>query len=266
MKNQQIILVLAIVIMLSACSKVPVTNRRQVHLLPESEMIAMSKTQYKDVLSKSQIISSGPDAQLVDKVGRNISNAAIQYMNQIGQSKKLIGYAWEYHLLQSNEVNAWCMPGGKIAVYSALLPITKDEAGLAVVMGHEVGHAIAQHGNERMSQALVAQAGGQALSVALATKPQQTQELFGQAYGIGATYGALLPFSRTQESEADKIGMVIMAVAGYDPHAAIGLWERMKQMSGGGAPPELLSTHPSDQHRIDDIKAYMPEAMKFYKK
>jgi predicted Zn-dependent protease len=261
----RIALLLIISIIISSCSKVPITGREQVHLLPASDINSMALTQYQQTLQQSKVINGTPDAALVEKVGRNISNAAIQLMNQLGESDRISGFKWEYHLLDSKEVNAWCLPGGKIAVYSGLLPITKDEVGLAVVLGHEVGHAIAEHGNERMSQGLIAEMGGMALDVALSSKPEQTRELYGQAYGLGAEYGALLPFSRTQESEADRIGLVLMAIAGYDPNTAIGLWERMKAQSQG-APPEFMSTHPSDEHRIEDIKSHIPEAMKYYKK
>lgn len=260
------VIALATLFLFNGCSKVPITDRKQVHLLSASEMNSLGLTQYQETLKQSKVVNGTPDAQLVNKVGLNISNAAIQLMKQLNQSDRIAGFQWEYHLLESKEVNAWCLPGGKIAVYTGLLPITKDEAGLAVVMGHEVGHALAEHGNERMSQQLIAEMGGMALDVALANEPSQTRSLYGQAYGLGAQYGALLPFSRAQESEADKIGLVLMAVAGYDPNNAVGLWERMKQLSAGNAPPEFMSTHPSDQHRIDDIKAFMPEAMKYYKK
>ncbi len=252
--------------LITSCASVPITNRSQVQLLPNSEVNSMALTQYQQVLKTNKVITGTPDALMVDRVGHRISAAAVSVMAQLKQADRVAGFQWEYHLLDSKEVNAWCMPGGKIAVYSGILPVTKDEIGLAVVLGHETGHAIAQHGNERMSQQLIAQMGGVALSVALSSKPQQTQDIFNQAYGISATYGALLPFSRQQESEADKIGLVIMAAAGYDPHAAVDLWERMKTMSGGQQPPEFMSTHPSDQSRIDAIKAYLPTAMKYYKK
>ncbi|HYV93323.1 MAG TPA: M48 family metallopeptidase [Chitinophagales bacterium] len=266
MKRSKIITLLAALMILGSCSKVPITNRKQVQLLPNSEVNSMALQQYQDVLKTNKVINGTPDALMVQRVGQKISAAAVKVMVQLKQSDRIAGYKWEYHLLDSKEVNAWCMPGGKIAVYSGLLPITKDEAGLAVVVGHEVGHAIAQHGNERMSQQLIAQMGGIALSVALSSKPQQTQDIFNAAYGVGATYGALLPFSRQQESEADKLGLVLMAAAGYDPHTAVDLWERMKQQSSGQQVPAFLSTHPSDQNRINDIKAYLPTAMKYYMK
>jgi predicted Zn-dependent protease len=266
MKTSKLLTVFIAVMFLFSCSNVPITNRSQVKLLPNSEVNSMALQQYQDVLKTNKVITGTPDALMVQRVGQKISAAAVSVMTQLKQPDRVAGYQWEYHLLESKEVNAWCMPGGKIAVYSGILPITKDEIGLAVVIGHETGHAIAQHGNERMSQQLIAQMGGVALSVALSSKPQQTQDIFNQAYGIGATYGALLPFSRQQESEADKLGLVLMAAAGYDPHAAVDLWQRMAALSGGQQVPAFLSTHPSDQNRINDIKAYLPTAMKYYKK
>jgi predicted Zn-dependent protease len=266
MKMSKLSAIFFAVMILFSCSNVPITNRSQVQLLPNSEVNTMALQQYQDVLKTNKVITGTPEALMVQRVGQKISAAAVSVMTQLKQPDRVAGYQWEYHLLDSKEVNAWCMPGGKIAVYSGILPITKDEIGLAVVVGHETGHAIAQHGNERMSQQLIAQMGGIALSVALSSKPQQTQDIFNQAYGIGATYGALLPFSRQQESEADKLGLVLMAAAGYDPHAAVDLWQRMMLLSGGSQPPAFLSTHPSDQNRINDIKTYLPTAMKYYKK
>jgi predicted Zn-dependent protease len=259
--------VLSVIILISAsCQKVPITGRSQLHGFPESEMIALSKTQYQEVLQKSKVVSGTPDAALVNTVGAKISAAAQKLMTQLKEADRLAGYAWEYHLLENSEPNAWCLPGGKIAVYTGILPITKDESGLAVVIGHEVGHAIAQHGNERMSQQMAAQLGSIGLDYALANKTNETKQIYEAAYGYGAQYGVLLPYSRTQESEADKIGMALMAIAGYDPNAAIALWERMASMSHGPTIPEFMSTHPSDEHRIQDIKKFLPEAMKYYNK
>lgn len=255
-----------LIIFVSSCQKVPISGRKQVHLIPESQLISMAVTQYGQTLQQSKVITGTPEANMVNSVGKKIADAAVFLMKQMNESDRLQGYAWEYHLLENKEPNAWCLPGGKIAVYTGILPITKTEAGLAVVMGHEVGHAIAQHGNERMTQQLAAQAGALGLSLYVAEKPAETQQIFQAAYGYGAQYGVLLPFSRVQELEADKIGMVLMAIAGYDPNEAVGLWERMKQQPGAGSIPEFMSTHPSDQHRINDIKGYMPQAMKFYKK
>ncbi|HKR03285.1 MAG TPA: M48 family metallopeptidase [Bacteroidia bacterium] len=266
MKNKFLI-TSALLVILMSCSTVPITKRSQLNLLPESQMVAMSLTSYREFLSQNPPEpASDPDQQLVSKVGQKISAAVVRYMAQNKMSDRVAGYKWEFNTVNNKEANAWCMPGGKIVVYTGLLPITQDEASLAFVMGHEIGHAIARHGNERMSQGLLAQTGGLALDVALQNKSAQTRALFLSAYGAGATVGAILPFSRLHESEADKLGMIFMAMAGYDPHAGVGLWQRMSKASGGGKPPEILSTHPSDQKRINDINAYMPTAMKYYKK
>ena len=254
--------------LLTACSKVPITKRSQLNLLPESQMISMSLTSYREFLSKNPAEpASDPDQQLVTRVGQKVSAAVVRYMQQNKMADRIAGYKWEFNSVNNKEANAWCMPGGKIVVYTGLLPITQDEPGLAFVMGHEIGHAIARHGNERMSQMLLATTGGIALDVALQNKSAETRNMFMTAYGIGTTVGAILPYSRLHESEADKLGMIFMAMAGYDPHVAVGLWQRMaKATAGSGKPPEILSTHPSDQTRINGINAYMATAMKYYKK
>jgi predicted Zn-dependent protease len=203
---------------------------------------------------------------MVKRVGQNIQAAVTKYMNQNKLGSRIAGYKWEFNLVEDKAVNAWCMPGGKVVVYSGLLPVTQTEPALAVVMGHEIAHAVARHGNERMSQQLLAQAGETALSVALANKSPQTQAAFMTAYGVGSQVGVLLPYSRLQESEADKLGLIFSAMAGYDPREAPAFWQRMAKASGGGAPPEILSTHPSDQTRINDLNKFMPQALKYYKK
>jgi predicted Zn-dependent protease len=259
--------VMALLFIAVSCSKVPLTNRKQVNLLPESQLIAMSLTSYNEFLTKNPPVSSNEtQARTVKDVGSRISNAVINYMSQNNYSDRVKGYKWEFNLVDSKEVNAWCMPGGKVVVYSGLLPITKDEAGLAFVMGHEIAHAVARHGNERMSQMLVAQTGGIALDYALSNKPAETRGLFMTAYGVGSTVGVMLPFSRMHESEADKLGMIFMAMAGYNPAEAPNVWSRMISSSKGPKPPEILSTHPADQRRINDLRKYLPTAMKYYKK
>jgi predicted Zn-dependent protease len=265
--KNKIITAIAATFLLVSCSKVPITHRSQLHLLPESQMISMSLTEYHDFLNQHPPVSaSDPNAEMVTTVGRRVSSAVDQYFRQNKMADRLIGYKWEFNTVNSKEINAWCMPGGKIVVYTGLLSVTQDEASLSFVMGHEIGHAVARHGNERMSQMLLAQTGGMALDVALQNKSAETRNIFLAAYGVGTTVGALLPYSRLQESEADKLGMIFMAMAGYDPHVATGLWQRMSKASGGGKPPEILSTHPSDATRVKDINAFMPMAMKYYKK
>jgi predicted Zn-dependent protease len=203
---------------------------------------------------------------MVQRVGKRLTSAIAAYYKSQGKSSILDGYQWEYNLVDSKEVNAWCMPGGKIVVYTGLLPVTQNEAALAVVMGHEITHALAQHGSERMSVSLVEQLGGAALSVAVASKPAETQALFMQAYGVGTQVGVTLPFSRQDEYEADKFGLNFAAMAGYNPEEAIALWQRMEQAAGANRPPEFLSTHPSEGNRIERLKQQMPEALGYYHK
>ncbi|MES1217899.1 MAG: M48 family metallopeptidase [Bacteroidota bacterium] len=226
----------------------------------------MASDQYQKFLATNKVIT-GPtskDADMIRRVGQRVSKAVTDLYEQKGLSKSLEGYKWEYTLVDSKEVNAWCMPGGKIVVYSGLLSITQNEAALAVVMGHEVCHAVLQHGNERVSQALGVQAVGLGLQVAVANKPAETQNIFLGAYGAGSQLGVLLPFSRKHELEADHWGLNFAAMAGYDPNEAIPLWERMEKAGGGQKPPEFLSTHPSEVNRIEQLKKFMPEAMKYY--
>jgi predicted Zn-dependent protease len=248
-----------------SCSSVPLTGRKQLNLIPESEMLSMSFTQYDQFLKDHQESNNAQQVALVKRVGSNIAAAVEQYLRQNGKTSEIGNYKWEYHLVEDPQVNAWCMPGGKIVVYTGILPVTQNENGLAVVLGHEIAHAVAHHGNERMSQGLLAQLGGVALSEALKSKPAQTQQLWMSVYGVGAQVGVLLPYSRTQESEADHLGLIFMAMAGYDPNGALEFWQRMQAQSQG-EPPVFLSDHPANQTRINDIKAELPEAMKYYKK
>jgi predicted Zn-dependent protease len=262
-------LVAAIYLLLQfqGCAEVPITHRKGLHLVPESELVSMSLQQYDDVLKKSKLSTDTQKVEMVRRVGNRIAKAAEAFLAETGQQDKIKNYKWEFNLIEDDKtVNAWVMPGGKAAVYSGILPYTQNETGLAVVLGHEVGHALADHGNERMSQALLAQMGGMALSVALSTQQEQTKQLFMAVYGAGATVGFLLPYSRLHESEADRIGLTLMARAGYDPRQAIPFWERMSKQEGKSSPPEFLSTHPAPQTRIADIKKYLPEALPFYQK
>jgi predicted Zn-dependent protease len=259
-------IVAVLFLLLVSCSTVPITGRTQLDIVPNSTMLAMSLQEY-DTFLKSHKLSSNPEqTQMVKRVGVRIQRAVEQYFAQNQLSHELDGYGWEFNLVESDEVNAWCMSGGKVVVYTGILPITQDEAGLATVMGHEIAHAVAKHGNERMSQALMAQMGGAALSVALAQKPQETRELWMTAFGLGAEVGVLLPYSRLQEEEADHLGLIFMAMAGYDPSAALAFWQRMSAKKDAKAPPEFLSTHPSDETRIRKIKALLPEATRYYTK
>lgn len=254
-------------LVLAGCATVPMTGRRQLSLVSGSEVNALAATEYGKFLKEHPPVRGTPEAELVERVGRRIESAVQRYMTRNDLADLLDGYDWQFHLVQDKQVNAWCMPGGRVVVYSGLLPITQDETGLAVVMGHEVAHAIAQHGAERMSQQLATQLGGVTLGVALSGKSAETQQLAMAAFGAGAEVGILLPFSRAQESEADRMGINFMAMAGYDPRAAIGLWTRMAEAArGSGKPPAFLSTHPADEQRIERLKQDMPEALKRYEK
>lgn len=249
-----------------ACATVPVTGRSQLSLVSNAEIIPMAAQQYDEVLKKGPLSTDKTQSELVKRVGVRIQKAVEQYMAEKGASSELSGFAWEFNLIDDPKtVNAWCMPGGKVAFYTAIMPICKDENGVAVVMGHEVAHAIANHGRERMSNGLVQQFGLSTLGAAMGQNPGLTKQIFAQAVGYGSQVG-MLTFSRKHESEADKIGLIFMAMAGYDPQEAPKFWERMSAGSGGQKPPEWLSTHPSDQTRIKDLNAAMPEALKYYKK
>jgi len=249
-----------------ACSTNEITGRRQLRLVSEQELQGMASQQYQQFMNENRVVASGDrDAAMVRRVGSRIANAVTQYFNSKGIGDQLQGYKWQFNLVQDNSANAWAMPGGKVAVYTGLLPITQNEAALAVVLGHEVAHAVLAHGNERMSQGLAQQLGGVALSVALANRPAATQNLFLQAYGLGSQVGVLLPFSRKQELESDRYGLIFAAMAGYNPREAVPLWQRMERASNGQKPPEFLSTHPSEGRRIEQLQQYMPEALKYYK-
>jgi predicted Zn-dependent protease len=226
-------------------------------------MISMSLQQYNEFLKNNKISSNQEQTQMVKKVGRKIQMAVEQYFTDKNMSYALKDYKWEFNLIESEEKNAWAMPGGKVVVYEGILPITKNEAGLAVVMGHEIAHAIAKHGNERMSQGLIAQMGGMALSKALEEQPGKTRQLWMTVFGVGAQFGVMLPFSRLQETEADHLGLIFMAIAGYDPDEAVEVWKRMAQMKEGQTPPKFLSTHPSNETRIRKIKETIPKAKQY---
>jgi predicted Zn-dependent protease len=215
-------------------------------------------------LKSNKISTNKVETARVKKVGANIAAAVASYLEQKGMSSYLDGYKWEFNLVEDKSMNAWCMPGGKVVVYTGILPLMKNDAQLATVMSHEIAHAIARHGSERMSQQLVTQGVGAGLSIALSEKPQETQLLAMAAFGVGSQLGYMLPFSRTHEYEADEMGLYFMAMAGYDPGESVGFWQTMAR-NGGSKPPELLSTHPLDQNRIAKIEAKLPEAMKYYR-
>lgn len=267
MKKNRIYIGLVAIFLISltilSCQKVPITGRKQIKLLPASTMAQMGAESYTTFLKENPPVNP-PTVQsaMVTNVGMKISAAVEKYMNDNGFAKRIAGYKWEFNTVVSQDVNAWCMPGGKVVVYTGILPLTRDDAGLAVVLGHEIAHAIADHGNERMSQQLAIQLGGISLAVAMQQKPQQTQDIFMMAYGVGSQLGQLA-YSRQHELEADKLGLIFMAMAGYDPERAISFWQEMAA-KGGTKPPELISTHPSDERRIAQIKSFLPEAKKYY--
>lgn len=256
-------LIIVILFLSLSCSTVPITGRQQFSILPDSAMLSMSLRQYNEFLKTNKLSRNQEQTQMVKKVDRKIQMAVEQYFTDKNMSYELKDYKWEFNLIESEEKNAWAMPGGKVVVYEGILPITKDEAGLAVVMGHEIAHAIAKHGNERMSQGLIALMGGMVLSKALEEKPGKTRQLWMTVFGVGAQYGVMLPFSRLQETEADHLGLIFMAIAGYDPDEAVEVWKRMAQMKEGQTPPEFLSTHPSDETRIRKIKETIPKAKQY---
>ena len=248
---------------LYSCFKNPVTGRSSLNLADEGSMRQQATASYSSELAQHKVITGTAQAQMIQRVGQRMSEAVKQYLTSKGQQDLINGYNWQFSLLESSDVNAWCMPGGKVAFYTGIMPIAQDEKGVAVVMGHEIAHAIARHGNERVSNTMVAQYGGALFSSLLSTKSETAQNIFNQAYGVGSTLG-ILAYSRKHEREADEMGLIFMALAGYDPHEAVGFWQRMAAQ-GGAKPPVFLSTHPSDQKRISDIQAHMNKAMQYYK-
>ncbi|MGB5371947.1 MAG: M48 family metallopeptidase [Flavobacteriaceae bacterium] len=250
-------LALALCMAVAACKTNPFTGKSVLNFYPNSQIFPMAFAQYDQFLTENKVVTGTSDAQMITKVGQRISSAAERWLTANGYPGYLKDYKWEYNLVNDETVNAWCMPGGKIVFYTGILPITQTETGVAVVMGHEVAHALADHGAQRMSAGTLQQLGAVAGNIAI--KDDQTRNTFNQAYGVGSTVGLMLPFSRSHETEADRIGLQIMAIAGYDPAEAAELWKRM-QAKGGEAPPEFLSTHPSNETRIANLTAWAPEA------
>ncbi|MDZ4715674.1 MAG: M48 family metallopeptidase [Cytophagales bacterium] len=253
-------------LVLAGCATVAVTGRKQLNLVSNEELIPMAAQQYAEVIRKGPLSKDVEKTAMIRRVGTAIQRAVDQYMANAGRTAELAGFNWEFNLIDDPKtVNAWCMPGGKVAFYTAILPICEDETGVAIVMGHEVAHAIANHGRERMSQQMAAQLGLNAVSIFMGQNPTASQELLMQAVGAGTGLG-MLKFSRSHESEADHMGIIFMAMAGYDPNQAPGFWERMSKLGGGQQPPEFMSTHPSHETRIKDLQGWIPEAMQYYKK
>ncbi|MBC5775092.1 M48 family metallopeptidase [Pontibacter sp. KCTC 32443] len=262
---KKIITFSAAVVMMAACTTVPITGRKQFNLVSDAQMQSMSYDAYDQFLKEHKLSRDAQSTAMVKRAGQRIQRAVEQYMAQNGMSAELQGFAWEFNLIEDKQVNAWAMAGGKTVVYTGILPVAQNETGLAVVMGHEIAHAIAKHGNERMSQALAQQFGGQTLSALAGSQPGTAQNLVMAVYGVGSQLG-MLKYGRTQETEADRLGLIFMAMAGYNPEAAIPFWERMEAKAGGQAPPEFLSTHPSAGTRLNNLKSFIPEAKKYYRK
>ncbi len=246
-----------------ACSQTVFTGRSQLRFIPVAEINQMSFQQYDSYLKENNVISSGDKVELVKRVGNDIKEAVEVYYKAIGQESELKDFQWEFNVVDEDVINAFCMPGGKVVVYTGIMRVAENEDGLAVIMGHEVAHALAHHGNERMSQGLLAQTGLTTLDIALREKPAATRNLLLAAAGVGAQVGVMLPFSRAHESEADEIGLYLMAMAGYDPTEAAPFWERMAANSGGQAPPEFLSTHPAPGNRSARLQSLVPKAREY---
>ncbi len=265
MKLKKSLSIFTLVTIVVACTTNPFTGKQTLALVPNSQILPMAFQQYDQFLSENKVITGTADARMIKSVGQKISTAAERYLTANGYAGYLKDYKWDYNLVDDPAVNAWCMPGGKIVFYTGILPIAAGEAGVAAIMGHEVAHALANHGQQRMSAGQLQQVGAVAGNIALSSDPQY-QNIFNQAYGLGSSVGIMLPFSRSHESEADRIGLTLMAIAGYDPIVGARLWERMSEQ-GGSAPPEFLSTHPSNETRIENIKLWAPgakaEAIKF---
>ncbi len=264
--KSNLVVLCGLLLLLSGCSQVEITGRQQFNIVPDSLINSMSFQSYGEFLAQNKLSANAEQTQTVKRVGGRIQTAVERYCLENYCAEKLEGYQWEFNLVEDPNVNAWCMPGGKVVVYTGILPIAQGEAGLAVVMGHEIAHAFAKHGAERMTQGLLVDFGGMALSKALETRPAQTKELFMQSYGLGTQIGVLLPYSRLHEKEADRLGLIFMAMAGYDPHEAVAFWQRMAAEEKGPRPPELLSTHPAEETRIQNLKDLIPEAMQYYHK
>jgi predicted Zn-dependent protease len=258
MKLKYAFIILGIVGLIVSCATNPFTGKKTMALVPNSQLFPTAFAQYDQFLSENKVIKGTSEAVMVTRVGQKIAVAAERWLNANGYVGYLNDYKWEYNLVDDKAVNAWCMPGGKIVVYTGILPIAKGETGLAAIIGHEVAHALANHGQQRMSAAYMQQ--GVAIAGNIAIKDEQSRNAFNQYYGVGSQVGVMLPFSRAHETEADKIGLYIMAIAGYNPDEAAELWKRMSAQSSGQAPMEILSTHPSNDSRIANLTALAPKA------
>lgn len=248
------------VLSLAGCKTNPFTGEKNLNFVSNEQLFPMAFQQYDQFLAENKVVTGTAEANTVKNVGQKVVTAAERYLNANGYQGYLNDFQWEFNVVKDEAVNAWAMPGGKIVFYTGILPVAGNETGIAAIMAHEVAHALADHGAQRMSAAQLQQLGAVAGSVAVSGRSQQTQQIFAQAYGLGSQIGVMLPFSRSHETEADRIGLTLMAIAGYDPAEAANLWRRMAAQSSGGSPPEFLSTHPATQTRIDNINKWAPEA------
>ena len=255
---RKVILITIIFLTIVGCKTNPFTGKNTFNAFPNSQIFPSAFAQYDQFLNENKVITGTAESRMITNVGQKIASAAERWLDANGYPGYLNDYKWEYNLVKDETVNAWCMPGGKIVFYTGILPITQTETGVAVVMGHEVAHALADHGAQRMTAAYGQQVGAVLGNVAL--KDEKKRAMFNQVYGIGSQVGVMLPFSRGHETEADRIGLQIMAIAGYNPEEAAELWRRMKAKSGGQAPPEFMSTHPSNDTRINNLTAWAPAA------
>ncbi|NLH40659.1 MAG: M48 family metallopeptidase [Planctomycetes bacterium] len=264
--NPVVAALLGLVFVLAGCAEVGITGRKQFNFVPDSIINSMSVQQYSTFINESKLSTDAAKTAMVKRVGENIRAAVDRYCKENSDTDPFAGYEWEFNLVEDPNVNAFAMPGGKVVVYTGILPLTQTEAGLATVVGHEIAHVFAKHGSERMSQQLVVQLGGVALSTALKNQPEATQNIFLSAFTVGSQVGLLLPYSRKHEYEADRLGTIFMAMAGYDPHEAVAFWQRMSAAKGeGSSTPAFLSTHPADASRIKKLQEQLPEAMEYYK-
>nr|WP_321222695.1 M48 family metallopeptidase [uncultured Psychroserpens sp.] len=258
MKFKNNLVALGVIALFLSCTTNPFTGNKTLALVPNSQLFPTAFAQYDQFLTENNVVTGTADAEMIKRVGQRIAVAAERWLNANGHQGYLDDYKWEYNLVNDNTVNAWCMPGGKIVFYTGILPIAQNETGIAAIMGHEVAHALANHGQQRMSAGMLQQIGAVAGNVAI--KDEQSRNLFNQAYGVGSQVGLMLPFSRSHETQSDEIGLYLMAIAGYNPEEAAELWKRMKANSGGQAPPEFLSTHPSNDTRINNLTQWAPKA------
>ena len=268
MRKMRIVLLALVAAILVGCgtsSTVPITGRKRTLMVSDEQVLSLSNQQYQQYMQSAKPSTNAANTAMVKRVGQNLANAVVSYLNANGLGSEVSQYKWEFNLVQDQQVNAFCMPGGKIVVYEGLLPVTRDETSLAIVLGHEIAHAVAKHSAEQMSTAIKQQYGAQALGVLMAGAGASSglQQVAGTVFGLGAQ-GASAKYSRDHESEADHLGIIFAAMAGYDPEAAVSFWQRMSQATGGGS-TSWLSTHPSDATRIKQIQGWLPEARKYYK-